>query len=87
MARDCGLGPGFGLPSFAFFSSASIWFRSHFETRNTVRNALSDTAAFADHKSSAPLGGKILTLTWRLSYPKQGFHPHRGKASFMLVNA
>jgi len=41
-----GFGPRLGLPSRAFFSSASIWFRSDFETRRTFRSALWNIAAF-----------------------------------------
>lgn len=40
-----GFGPGFGFPSRAFFSSASISFRSDFETRRTLRSALWNSAA------------------------------------------
>jgi hypothetical protein len=40
-----GFGPRFGLPARAFFSSASISFRSHFEMRRTFRSALSNIAA------------------------------------------
>jgi hypothetical protein len=40
-----GFGPGFGLSARAFLSSASISFRSDFETRKTCRSALSNIAA------------------------------------------
>lgn len=43
--RCFGLGPRFSLPALALFSSASISFRSDFETRKTFRSALSNIAA------------------------------------------
>jgi hypothetical protein len=45
-----GFGPRFGFPSFAFFSSAIIWFRSDLETRRTFRNALSKISEFGSFR-------------------------------------